>query len=148
MNCIVYARVSTDKQAEKDLSIPAQLQAMRDYARQHDWSVVEEFIEPGASAKTTDRPALQGLLSFVREAESKIDVVLVHKIDRLARNVYDHATIKALLKQHGIRLASVVENLDDSVSWPAGREHHGVHRAVLLGESWPKRREKACASWS
>ncbi len=116
MNCILYARVSTDKQADKDLSIPAQLQAMRDYARQHDWSIVEEFLEPGASAKTTDRPALQKLLSLLREAESKIDVVLVHKIDRLARNVYDHATIKALLKQRNVRLASVVENMDDSVS--------------------------------
>src|SRR5207244_1989301 len=39
-----------------------------------------------------------------------------HKIDRLARNVHDHATIKALLLQHKIRLASVVENVDDSVS--------------------------------
>ena len=33
MNCVLYARVSTEKQAEKDLSIPAQLQLMRDYAR-------------------------------------------------------------------------------------------------------------------
>jgi site-specific DNA recombinase len=116
MNCIVYARVSTTEQAEKELSIPAQLQAMRDYARQHGWSVVEEFNEPGASGKTTDRPGLQRLLTYVRETALKIDVVLVHKIDRLARNVYDHATIRALLQQRGIRLASVVENVDDSVS--------------------------------
>lgn len=33
MTCVLYARVSTDKQAEKELSLPAQLQAMRDYAR-------------------------------------------------------------------------------------------------------------------
>jgi site-specific DNA recombinase len=115
MNCVLYARVSTDKQADKELSIPAQLEAMRDYARQRAWTIAREFIEPGASAKTTDRPALQGLLSLVRDTESKIDVLLVHKVDRLARNVYDHATIKVLLKQHDIRLASVVENLDDSV---------------------------------
>src|SRR2546422_8986701 len=116
MNTVLYARVSTDKQADKDLSIPAQLQAMREYARQHDWKVVEEFLEPGASAKTTERPALQRLLSHVRDVDTQVDVVLVHKIDRLARNVYDHATIKALLKQQNIRLASVVENMDDSVS--------------------------------
>jgi DNA invertase Pin-like site-specific DNA recombinase len=116
MNCILYARVSTDRQAEKDLSIPAQLQLMRDYARQHDWRILEEFVEPGASAKTTDRPALQQLLSRIRSADTKIGVLLVHKIDRLARNVFDHATIRALLQQRGIRLASVVENVDDSVS--------------------------------
>ena len=69
MNCIVYARVSTEKQA--DLSIPAQLQAMRDYAHQRHWLVAEEFIEPGASAKTTERPALQRLLARVRDAKRK-----------------------------------------------------------------------------
>lgn len=116
MNCVLYARVSTEKQADKELSIPAQLQAMRDYAQQHEWVVVEEFLEPGASAKTAERPALQRLLSRLRSRDSGIRVVLVHKIDRLARNVYDHATIRALLKQYGIRLASVVENVDDTVS--------------------------------
>lgn len=116
MIAILYARVSTDKQAEKELSIPAQLQAMRDYAHQHNWQVVEEFLEPGASAKTADRPALQRLLARCRHRGERPDVVLVHKIDRLARNVYDHATIKALLQQNGIRLASVVENIEDTVS--------------------------------
>jgi DNA invertase Pin-like site-specific DNA recombinase len=113
MNALLYARVSTDKQA--DLSIPAQLEAMRAYAHQHHWLVAEEFVEPGASAKTTERPALQRLLARVRNTKLRTDIVLVHKIDRLARNVYDHATIKALLKQRSIQLASVVENVDDSV---------------------------------
>src|SRR5712691_8264766 len=113
MNAILYARVSTDKQA--DFSIPAQLEAMRSYAHQKHWLVAEEFIEPGASAKTTERPALQRLLTRVRDVKRKTDVVLVHKIDRLARNVYDHATIKALLTQHHVQLASVVENVDDTV---------------------------------
>lgn len=114
MNCIIYARVSTEEQSE--LSIPAQIQAMRDFARQHDWTVTDEFLEPGVSAKTTARPALQRMLLRIRKSEPPINVLLVHKIDRLARNVYDHATIRALLQQRGIRLASVVENVDDSVS--------------------------------
>jgi DNA invertase Pin-like site-specific DNA recombinase len=115
MNCVLYARVSTDKQAEKELSIPAQLQAMRDYAHQRGWTITEEFLEPGASARTADRPELKRLLERCH-VEHRPDVLLVHKIDRLARNVFDHATIRALLKQRGIRLASVVENVDESVS--------------------------------
>lgn len=113
MNCVLYARVSTEKQA--DLSIPAQLEAMRAYAHQKHWLVAEEFVEPGASAKTTERPALQRLLTRIRDSKRKTDVVLVHKIDRLARNVYDHATIRALLTQRHVQLASVVENVDDTV---------------------------------
>ncbi|MDB5388758.1 MAG: recombinase family protein [Planctomycetaceae bacterium] len=116
MNCIVYARVSTDKQAEKDLSIPAQLQAMRDYARQQGWSVMEEFVEPGASGTTADRPALQRLLARVQVGTVKVDVVIVHKLDRMARNIEDHVAIRATLKRSGVRLASVTENVDDSVS--------------------------------
>lgn len=115
MNCVLYARVSTDKQAEKDLSIPAQLQAMREHARRAGWTVVKEFVEPGASAKTAQRPELQKLLALLSQSDARADIVLVHKIDRLARNVYDHATIKAMLHQKGVRLASVVENVDDSV---------------------------------
>jgi DNA invertase Pin-like site-specific DNA recombinase len=114
MNCVLYARVSTDKQAEKELSIPAQLTAARDYADRHGWTVVREFVEAGASARTADRPVLQQMLRAV-QSDDGIQVVLVHKIDRLARNVYDHATIRALLQQRRVRLASVVENVDDSV---------------------------------
>jgi len=96
--------------------VPAQLGAMRDYAEQRGWTILEEFLEPGVSAKTTQRPALQELLSRVRRNEPKADVVLVHKVDRLARNVYDHATIKALFQQHGCRLVSVSENIDESIT--------------------------------
>jgi len=116
MKCVLYARVSTDKQAEKELSIPAQLRAMREYADRRGWSVVAEYIEPGASAKTTNRPALQQLLNDVRTSAEPINAIIVHKIDRLARNVYDHATIRAMLKRQSIALASVVENVDESVS--------------------------------
>ncbi len=116
MNAVLYARVSTEKQADKDLSIPAQLQAMRDYARHRSWIVVEEFVEPGVSARTAVRPALQAMLSRCKAPDNRPDVVLVHKVDRLARNVYDHATIRVLLQQQHITLASVVENMDDSVS--------------------------------
>lgn len=115
MNCITYARVSTERQAEKELSIPAQLSAMREYAQRQGWTVLEEYTEPGASARTAERPVLKRMLARCK-AEPKIDVVLVHKVDRLARNVYDHATIRYLLKQQGVRIASVVENMDDSVT--------------------------------
>jgi site-specific DNA recombinase len=115
MNAVLYARVSTDKQADKELSIPAQLAAMREYANKHGWTISEEFLEPGASARTTERPMLKRMLARCREAP-KVDVVVVHKVDRLARDLYGHATIKTLLKQRGIRLASVVENMDDSIT--------------------------------
>jgi DNA invertase Pin-like site-specific DNA recombinase len=103
MNCVIYARVSTEQQAERDLSIPAQIQTMHEYAKRQGWNVVEEFVEPGVSGRTAQRPVLQAMLNRCRE-QPRVDAVLVHKLDRFARSVYDHATIKFYLKQHGIRL--------------------------------------------
>lgn len=57
-----------------------------------------EFVDAGASGRTTDRPALH-LLAKCRTAQSQIEVVVVHKIDRLARNVADTTMIRVLLRK-------------------------------------------------
>ena len=115
MNVAIYVRVSTDKQSEKQLSIPAQLEAIETYAAGRGWTILDRFVDAGESARTSERPELQRLLHRCQQ-QPAIDIVLVHKIDRLARNVHDHAVIKATLKQYGVRLVSVVENVDESVS--------------------------------
>ena len=113
MNCLLYARVSTDKQAQKDLSIPAQIEAMKEYAKRNNWKVASHFIDEGESARTANRPELKKLIQYCKENKG-VDAVIVHKIDRLARNLIDYATIKAILKQKGIRLISVSEPFDDN----------------------------------
>jgi site-specific DNA recombinase len=113
VNCLLYARVSTDKQAQKDLSIPAQVEAMREYAKRNAWKIMGTFVDEGESAKTANRPELKRLLQHCKE-NKQVDIVIVHKIDRLARNLIDYATIKAILKQKGIRLVSVSEPFDDN----------------------------------
>lgn len=116
MNCLIYVRVSTDKQAEKALSLQAQLAACRQHATQRGWIILEEFVESGVSARTADRPQLRRLLTRCRRSTDRIQVVLVHKIDRLARNLADHVMIRAVLQRRGIRLVSVQENFEESVS--------------------------------
>jgi DNA invertase Pin-like site-specific DNA recombinase len=115
--CILYARVSTDKQADKELSIPAQLQAMRQHAEQRGWAILGEFVEAGVSGRKADRPALRQLLHRCRDhAQPHVEVVLVHKLDRLARNLADHVAIRAQLRDVAVTLASVTESVEDSVS--------------------------------
>ena len=57
MHCLLYARVSTDKQAQRDLSIPAQLQLMREYAKKQGWTVVAHYVDEGESARTASSRA-------------------------------------------------------------------------------------------
>ncbi len=116
MQCVTYARVSTGAQADRQLSIPAQLAAMRQHAQQEGWTVLEEFLEAGVSGRTSERPELKRLLARCRQSDDQIDVVLVHKLDRLARNLADHVAIRSYLTKAKVRLVSVTENLDDSTS--------------------------------
>lgn len=113
MNCLLYARVSTDKQAKKDLSIPAQVGIMKEYAQKNNWKVTGHYIDEGESARTANRPELNKLIQHCKDKKN-VDIILIHKIDRLARNLVDYATIKAILKQNNIRIVSVSEPFDDN----------------------------------
>lgn len=116
MNCVSYARVSTGAQADRQLSIPAQLAAMRQHVSQQGWTIFEEFLEAGVSGRTAERPELKRLLARCRESDAQVEVVLVHKLDRLARNLADHVAIRSYMAKYKVRLVSVTENLDDSTS--------------------------------
>lgn len=63
MQVCLYARVSTSRQADNDLSIPDQLQQMRDWCRAHGHLVVTEYVEPGASATDDKRPVFQRMIA-------------------------------------------------------------------------------------
>lgn len=117
MNYLIYGRVSTSRQAERELSIPAQVKACQKYGMDHHWNLAQDGIyeEKGESARTVERPQLQKMLHRAK-TDAKIDVILMHKLDRMCRNVADYAAIKMMLKKHDVRLISVVEQFDESFS--------------------------------
>lgn len=127
---VSYPRVSSKKQAEKDgdpdgYSLPAQREANRRKAATLGAVVVEEFVERAESAKSADRPKLQEMLSYIRQ--HKVDYVIVHKIDRLARNRADDVEISLAIKQAGAELVSATENIDET---PNGMLLHGIMSAI------------------
>ena len=68
IKAVLYARVSSERQAERDLSIPAQLKALRQYADKQGWRVAEQFIDEAQSARTADRPEFQKMIALARQA--------------------------------------------------------------------------------
>ena len=108
MNAVIYCRVSSRDQVE-GTSLESQEAACREYARQHNLTIQKVFIGQGESAKFADRPELIELLAYCKDRRHKVDVLLVWKLDRFARNVEDHFAIKAVLRQHRVRVASVTE---------------------------------------
>lgn len=68
MKVAIYVRVSSDRQAKKELSIPAQQKAIHQYCQDKGWIVVSEFIEKGKSAKTDDRPEFQKMIAMAKRS--------------------------------------------------------------------------------
>ena len=116
MNVALYARVSSDKQAEKDLSIPAQLKALRHYALDRKWNVVKEFIDEAESARSADRPAFQEMIAEAKQKNVPFNAILVWKLNRFARNREDSIIYKSLLRRKGIQVISINEQIDDTAS--------------------------------
>ena len=106
----LYARFSSDNQRSE--SIDAQVRAMTAYCKQHKFTIVETYIDEAKSATTDRRPSFQQMIAD--SAYHQFDIVLVHKLDRFARNRYDSAVYKRELKKNGVTVYSVLENLDDS----------------------------------
>ena len=114
----LYARVSTEMQAEEGFSIEAQLNEMRAYAAQRGWRVVAEFVDAGISGSTMERPGLRALLEAAQAHQ--FDVVLVHELSRLSRSVFDTFEIFDQLGRAQVGFASVREQQFD-LSQPHGR---------------------------
>lgn len=127
---VVYLRVSTKEQAERGggaegFSIPAQREACQRKADSLSAEVVDEFIDAGESAKTAHRPELQRLLRFL--LDGSIQYVIVHKIDRLARNRVDDVEINVAIRKTGATLVSCTENIDET---PSGALMHGIMSSI------------------
>lgn len=106
----LYARFSSDNQRSE--SIDAQVRAMKAYCKQHNFTVVETYIDEAKSATTDRRPAFQRMINDSNT--HSFNILLVHKLDRFARNRYDSAVYKRELKKNGVTVYSVLENLDNS----------------------------------
>lgn len=126
-----HLHVSTVGQATRDLdpegySIPAQREACLRKAKALSAEVVDEFVDRGESARSDKRPALQNMLSRVRETQD-IDYLIVHKVDGLARNRADDVVIELALREAGTQLVSVTENIDQT---PSGALLHGIMASI------------------
>ncbi|UJH70457.1 recombinase family protein [Ornithinimicrobium sp. INDO-MA30-4] len=127
---VVYLRVSTREQAERGgevegFSIPAQREACVRKAEALGVQVVAQFVDAGESARSANRPQLKAMLDFV--TEHRVKYVIVHKVDRLARNRVDDVEINLQITTAGAQLVSCSENIDET---PSGMLLHGIMSSI------------------
>ena len=110
MKAVIYARYSSDNQREE--SIEGQIRECTAFAEKNGMTILRHYIDRAYSAKTDNRPEFQRMIQDSKE--KLFDIVLVWKLDRFARNRYDSAQYKNILKKNGVRVVSANETISDS----------------------------------
>ena len=113
----LYARVSSDRQ-DVDLSVAAQLRALRDYAEKNGYVVAREYIDEAESGRIADRPQFRRMLDEASLSDSPFQEILVWKFSRFTRKREHAVAFKSMLRKRGIRVTSITEHADDS---PTGK---------------------------
>jgi site-specific DNA recombinase len=137
MRAVLYCRVSSLEQT-KNLSLPTQEKACREYCARNGYDVDHVFVDAGESAKSTDRPEFLRLLSYCREQQGSVHAVVVYSLTRFSRQQADHHAIATLLRGLGITLRSVTEPIDES---PSGKLMEGILAAMAQFDNDVKRRQ-------
>jgi DNA invertase Pin-like site-specific DNA recombinase len=130
MKALGYVRVSTDKQADRGVSLEAQAEKIRAMAVVHNAKLAEIIVDGGESAKSLNRPGMARLLAMVDAGE--VQTVIIAKLDRLTRSVKDLCTLLERFERRGVALVSVAESLDTSSA--AGRLVLNIMTAVSQWE--------------
>ena len=113
MNVFLYARVSTVRQAEADISIPDQVNRMREWCRNNDHTVIHEHIEPGASATDDKRPVLQAMIDAATKKPFPVQAIIVHSRSRFFRDMYGAVHYERMLKKAGVTVISITQPTSD-----------------------------------
>ena len=110
MKGVIYARYSSDSQREE--SIDGQIRECMEFAQKKGITVLSNYIDRALSAKSDNRPDFQRMIAD--SAKGLFDVIIVWKLDRFARDRYDSAHYKHLLKKNGVKVISATEPISDS----------------------------------
>ena len=84
MPVALYARVSSDRQ-DVDLSVAAQLRALRDYTEKNGYLIAREYVDEAESGPIADRPQFQKMLNEASKPEAPFQEILVRKFSRFTR---------------------------------------------------------------
>ena len=122
----LYARVSSDKQ-DVELSVAAQLRALRDYAESNGYVVAREYIDEAESGRIADRPQFTKMLDDAGRPDAPFKEILVWKFSRFTRKREHAVAFKSMLRRRGIRVTSITEHADDT---PTGRLMEAIIESV------------------
>lgn len=114
MKTAIYIRVSTDEQVKEGYSISAQLQKLKAFCVSQGWEVEGIYADEGISAKDMNRPQLKKMIKDIEN--EKINCVLVYRLDRLTRSVFDLYKLLETFEKHDCKFKSATEVYDTTTA--------------------------------
>ena len=116
MQVALYARVSTSRQADNDLSIPDQLRQLREWCKANSFLVVREYIEPGASATDDKRPVFQQMIQDALQKPLMFDAIIIHSLSRFFRDGIEFGVYERKLAKNKVKVISITQPTSDDTS--------------------------------
>jgi site-specific DNA recombinase len=137
----IYARVSTDDQADKGYSLPSQLEICRQYIEQLGYSVIAEFCEDQSGATpVTDRPQGKRLTKVIKSHD--VDAIVVTQVDRLSRDIVDLLVrirnwLRMGIEVYALDIGKIESELDISLvikGWQGSEEIKKIRERSMKGK--------------
>ena len=113
MHVALYARVSTTRQAENDLSIPDQLRQLHEWAKASGHLVMQEYVEPGASATDDKRPVFQQMISDALIKPPAFEAIIIHSLSRFFRDGIEFGVYERKLAKNKVKVVSITQPTSD-----------------------------------
>ena len=110
-----------------DLSVAAQLRALRDYAAKNGYLVVREFVDEAESGRIADRPQFRKMIDEAGKSNAPFQEILVWKFSRFTRKREHAVAFKSMLRRKGVRVVSITEHADDT---PTGKLMEAIIESV------------------
>ena len=122
MDVVIYARVSTGKQVENDLSIPDQVRQLREWCTAHGHRLVSEYVEAGATATDDRRPMFQQMIGDASLSPPPFEAIVVHSLSRFFRDALEFGLYERKLKKSGVKVISITQQTGDDPSGEMARK--------------------------
>ena len=107
LKAVIYARVSTSMQAERETPILGQVEECKRFAASQNWKVVGVYKDEGFTGRNAKRPGFQDLIQDA--GRKKFDIVIVWKGSRIARDVYLRLWFQREMQNHGVDVYCTAE---------------------------------------
>lgn len=115
---VALARVSSREQEREGFSLDVQVDALKRYAESHGGTIIRMFRIAETASKTDERKTFRELIAFAKQRCLELDGLLVYKVDRAARNLFDFVEIERLESEYDVPFLCVSQPTENN---PAGR---------------------------